>query len=348
LADTCVIRDDAARSRMRFGRVKHVGMNRHVLLALAVPVLVQTGCGAERLTPERIRTLLDAPTGDVTPDTMTLATRDLFQADRATSIENFAQVLKVAQSAEDGAIIEDGKDVFCAAGIATDIATFDACAPGANCKSELTFDSCLLRLGDEGDEDARGRIKFGIENSVDADAARSNLSLAFEGWESTRDDTMLDALDGVISLETSQATDLSSVDLVFLSDLDVKGKRKTRGFLDDGIEEQVNVSVGVRFQAQETVESQSGSLEVLAFVDENGEREQSVTIRMAAESHLVDAESATASASIEVVGSNGSFACNWSAAEEAVAADGSHVSASGECIDENGDSFTFTGEAIAD
>jgi hypothetical protein len=96
------------------------------------------------------------------------------------------------------------------------------------------------------------------------------------------------------------------------------------------------------------VEAQSGSLEVLAFVDENGEREESVTIRLAAESHLVDAASVTSSASIEVVGGNGSFACNWSAAEEAVATDGSHVTAAGECIDENGDSFTFSGEAIAD
>ena len=158
-------------------------MQRPLLLPLLIVASVAfgTGCGA-RLTPERVRELLDTPTGSVGPDSMANATRDMFLADRATSIESFANLLKLDASDDSSnalpglstGVLEDTGDVFCVGGLVASALAFDACKIGDECKSELTIDSCLLRVGDAGDEDARGKIKMKLENVVDSDFDRSS------------------------------------------------------------------------------------------------------------------------------------------------------------------------------
>ncbi|MCC7108027.1 MAG: hypothetical protein IT382_01955 [Deltaproteobacteria bacterium] len=326
-------------------------------LLSAALLIAGTGCG-QRLTPERVRELLDAPTGDVSPDSMGRVTRDLFGADRATGAEALAQLIKADQG--DGSsnavrpipgvqtgVIEDAGDVFCVGGLVAGLATFDGCELGEECDADVTIDSCLLRVGDEGDEAARGKIRFQLTNVVEAELERSTMSIEFQEWKASHDEDTLDTLDGVIALESSRATDDSAIDLVFAADFDQNLVLKEHGLFEDGIQERTETVAGLRFQASETEDSAQGQLDVLAFVDENGNREESVTIRLAAESHRVDADNATASAALEVIAANGTFACTWSGAEEAVDNDGVHVTSAGSCVDEDGETFDFSAEATS-
>jgi hypothetical protein len=326
-------------------------------VALCAVLFAGAGCN-QRLTPPLVRELLDEPKGRIAPDTMAQVTRDLFLADRATAIESLAQLVKRDNSSGSGdgsanavpglalGILETTGDVFCVGGLVASAAAFDACDLGQECDAELTIDSCILRVGDDGvDEDARGKLKFKLKNRIEGGFDRSELGIAFEGWESTRDDAHLDAIAGELALETSRAHDDSHIELVFASDIDMNIKRKQRGFLDDGIEERARLAAGVRFIADRSASDASGSLEVLAFADLDGGRDESVVIRLAAEGHRLDAGGATASASLEVIGENGTFSCTWSGARSDGTRDGVTVKSEGECVDEDGETFSFRGEA---
>jgi hypothetical protein len=304
-----------------------------------------------------VRQLLDTPTGTVSNETMGRATRDLFLADRATSIESFAQSRKAAAGSDNGdddgddagspGVVEVAGDVFCVGGLVASVAAFDACELGDECSGELTIDSCLLRVG-EGDEDARGNIKLKLENVVEAAFERSTFGIDFDGWESTKDDGLLDAFAGTIALESTRAVDDSSVELVFASDLDVSVKRKQRDLFDDGIEEHTSFTAGLRFEASESDDATQGSLEVLAFADSDNGRDESIVVRLAAEGHRVDASNATAGATLEIIGENGTFACTWAAAESSANRDGLTVTSEGNCVDADGETFSFSGSAASD
>jgi hypothetical protein len=122
---------------------------------------------------------------------------------------------------------------------------------------------------------------------------------------------------------------------------------KQHGLFEDGIEEHTQTVAGVRFTASRDASNAQGQLDVLAFTNEDGSLQDSVTIRLAAEGHRVDARDATASASLQVIAANGTFTCSWSGAEEAVDRDGTHVTSAGSCVDEDGQTFDFSGEATS-
>jgi hypothetical protein len=331
---------------------------RFVVSGVFVPVVAAgaTGC-AGRLTPDEVRALLDEPKGTVSALTLPTITRDLFVADRAASVENLANVLKSEQSSgnegggddggDEGAVEAVG-DTWCVGSLVAAIASFDGCQSGDSCKAELTLDSCVLRVGDPGlDEDANGSIQFKLDNTVDDDVARTALSLEFRGWESSRDDDTLNAIDGLMALDTVINDAEDTAEVVVAADLDARVRNKERGFLDDGYVEQAHLMAGARFLGESTDTSASGTLEVLALLDEDGARTESVVIRLAAEGRTLDAEEATASAALEVVGENGTFRCTWSATSQEGDRDGVRVASAGECIDENGESFSFEGEAVS-
>jgi len=327
-------------------------MRQALLVGVVVGTVCQMGCGA-RLDPDRVRELLDEPRGQIEPDTMTRVTRDLFRADAATAAEGFAQFLKLNQGGGETnnalpvstGVLEDVGDVFCVGGLVAGIATFDGCELGDDCDAELTIDSCLLRVGDEGDEEARGKVKLQLKNTVEDAKDKSLLGIQFEGWESSQDEALLDTFEGQIQLEVVSAHDDSLFELVFASDVDQKEKRKERGLFDDGIESHTELVAGVRFQAEQSEDSGRGSLEVLAFVDEDGNREDSVSIKFEAEGHRVSATETTAGATLEVTGTNGTFSCTWSASSADAGADGLTVESAGQCTDEDGEVFSFEGTA---
>jgi hypothetical protein len=324
-------------------------MHKPVLALLSVSALVgATGCD-NRLTPDSVRELLDEPRGEVTPGSMAKVTRDLFRSSGATAAEEFAEIFKLGQGDSGGTsnalpistgVMEDIGDVFCIGGLVTDLAAFDNCDPGGDCKEELILDSCLMRVGD-GDSDARGRFIFKIDNSVSDTADISKLGIEMDGWQNSRDEATLSTLAGRIDLETIIAHDDNSVEVVFASDFDAAVKRKERGFFDDGIEEQVQMSAGLRFSAEQSDDSASGSLEVLTFVDEGDGRQESVNVSFAAEGHRFSAEEATANADLSVTGTNGSFVCTWTASSSRAGREGLTVESAGQCTDENGEVFSF-------
>ena len=207
-------------------------MRAFLSLALVLSsVIFGAGCD-QRLTPDLVRELLDHPQGTVSTDSMANVTRDLFQADHATSFEGLANLIKGNQSATSGqnavpglsaGVLEDTGDVFCVGGLVATIATFDGCDLGSDCKTELTIDSCLLRVGSPGaDEDARGKIHFKLDNKTSGDADTSDLALEFNGWESSKDDAALNTLEGAIALQTVQKHDDTHTEVVFASDIDAK------------------------------------------------------------------------------------------------------------------------------
>jgi hypothetical protein len=320
---------------------------------VVVPVLLGAGCG-QRLTPEEVRSLLDDPKGTVSSAVMPAITRDLFITDRATKIENLANVLKRDQSGDGGdeggdeGVADAVGDTFCVGGLVTSMASFDGCGSGNECQAELTFDSCILRVGDPGiDESANGKIVFKVDNSVDDDVATTDLSLEFAGWENSRNGDTLNAIDGVIALNSVIDSANDRAEVVFAADVDARVRNKERGWFDDGYVEQTHVQAGLRFTGESTDTSASGALEVLAILDEDGSREESVVIRLTGEGREIDAERATAEAALEVEGENGTFVCTWSATSQEGTRDGVTVASTGKCTDENGDVFEFDGEAVS-
>jgi len=329
---------------------------RPIVLAfvVVVPAVLGTGCN-QRLTPEQVRGLLDEPQGTVSNAVMPAVTRDLFMTSRATALEDFATILKSDSGGDGGSDDEGGDegvggaigDTFCVGGLVASVASFDGCKSGDACKAELTLDSCLLRVGDPGvDEAANGKIVFKVDNSLDDDRAKTALSLEFQGWESSRNDDTLSAIDGAIVLDTLIDDANDRAEVVFTSDLDARVRNKERGLFDDGYVEHAHLQAGLRFTAETTDTSAQGSLEVLALVDEDGARQDSIVIRLTGEGHKVDAEAATAGAELEVVGENGTFRCTWSATSQKGERDGVSVSSTGQCTDEDGEVFEFDGSAV--
>jgi hypothetical protein len=325
-------------------------MQKPVLALLSVSALIAaTGCD-NRLTPDSVREYLDNPQGEVTPDSMVRATRDLFKSSGAAAAEGFAQVFKSNQGGGGASnalpvstgVLEDVGDVFCVGGLVVDIAAFDDCDLESECHEELVLDSCLMRIG-EGDEAARGRFIFKINNTVDGNDAISRLTIEMDGWENSRDEATLSTLSGRIDMETVASTTGNRSEFVFASDFESGVKRKERGFFDDGIEERVKMVAGMRLTTDSSDDSARGTLEVLAFVDEDGARTQSVAVSFEAEGHRFSAEQVTANASLSVTGSNGSFVCTWSGVRQSADRDGLTVQSTGQCVDENGETFSFEG-----
>ena len=321
---------------------------------VVVPAVLGTGCN-QRLTPDEVRSLLDEPKGTVSSAVMPSITRDLFMTDRATKAEGLANILKSDHSGggDGGGDGEEGAgeaigDTFCVGGLVASAASFNECQDGNDCKAELTIDSCLLRVGDPGaDEAANGKIVFKLDNSVDGDVVDTSLSLEFSGWESSRDDDTLDAIEGLIALDSLIDGANDHAEVVFAADLDARVRNKERGLFDDGYVEQTHLQAGLRFTADSTDTSAQGSIEVLAILDEDGSREESVVIRLTGEGHQIDAENATAGAALEVRGENGTFSCTWSATSQEGDRDGVTVASTGQCTDENGDVFEFDGTAVS-
>lgn len=336
-----------------------MGRRMQGLVSLVVAVLVVgSGC-AGRLTPERVQELLEEPKGTISNETMAFVTRDLFVAQEGTALETFAQNIRSTGADNESESSSGGEartagpldavgDAFCVGGLVAGAASFDACALGEECNAELTVDSCLLRVGADGaDEDARGKLKFRLANTVDADFERSELGIEFEGWESSRSTDELTAIAGQLAVETARSSDDGHLELTVAVDVEMDVKRKERGLFDDGLEQHASLAAGVRFVAHQSDDSAGGTLEVLASASENGDDEASVTLRFEAESRQVDANTATANAEVSVVGENGTFTCTWTGSETRGTRDGLVVTSAGSCTDPDGETFSFEGEAAA-
>lgn len=336
------------------------------LLALAVSVL-GTGC-SDLLTPEKVREHLAAPTAPASASTMPRTARDFFSAQRASGARSLAFFAKgFAGSGDDGtediaaafaiadrSINRAGEvgvgDVWCAGNFAASLVGFDGCDVGGDCDASLTLDSCLLRTG--GDEHASGKIIFSLKSqsasTLGENYARAELRLTFEDFEITEGDETR-YFDGVLAIETTEYTDdADNVEVVVAADVVNQRRRIERGWFDDGRIESHRATAGLRFTAREDDDSASVTVELLAFVDEDdGRREESIALTFGANAEEVSEDQTLANATLAVTGSNGSFECTWNGASEGTAdRDGVYeVQSAGTCVDDDGETFSFSGTA---
>jgi hypothetical protein len=332
---------------------------RFVPFALAVSCA--SACGPGLLTPEVVRENLSAPKGAVVEGTIGRTARDFFQAKRTSGAQSTAFFLKSSESGDDGAsnwangvvqqgamedavrlgVLDDVGDLFCAADLVANIARFGACESETKCDVELTIDSCVLRIGAGGDESARGKIKFKLKNSEETNLTRSELRLTFEGFEH-KGLELVEYLEGILALETTQFTDKDRVEVILSSDLEQQSRTVERGFFDDGIVARSHLASALRFTAEGDEDRANGKLEILAFVDEDGGRDESVVLELAANSEQLSDDASLAQATLAVRGSNGSFHCTWNGAGEELTKDTATYTSNGSCLDDaTGERFSF-------
>lgn len=333
----------------------------------ALAALLTSACGPGYLTPEEVRKHLEAPSGVVGQDTIGYATDDFFRAQRASAAEGTASFIKTSESSGGASAwaseviasgnmeqavafgaVEDIGDLFCAASLVASISTFDACSETPeNCEAELVIDSCVLRIGENGDHRARGKMRFKIKNEEQPDFQRSELSIHFEDFEFTDDDEagITTYFGGIIAIETTEEPERAEV--IFSCDFDQQRRGSERGLFEDYILERERLTVAMRFITEESAEASSGSLEILAFVDESDDsRDESVVISFAAQSRRIDEDTRIAGATLSVRGSNGAFSCTWGAASERVDEETRTYESEGSCIDEEtGEEFNWTSTA---
>lgn len=338
-------------------------------LLLVAAALLGSAC-SDLLTPEKVREHLANPAAAVDDATMGRTARDFFAAQRASSAQSLAFLARDdggATSNLAGAWLtgatalgagrtmsfsasDDIGDVFCGANLAAAIIRFDGCEVGDNCEADLEVDSCVLRIGDGADENARGKIVFKLKNTADAELQRTELRLTFEDFEVSGDDDTADYFDGLLALETTEFLDRDEdaadrVELILAADLTQQTRRIERfPVFDDGMITSTRATAGLRFTAVDGDSEDSVAVEMLAFVDEDDNtRDQSVVLRFGASSNEVSPDRTLAEATLEVEGSNGSFSCTWSAASEELGEDGApgSVESAGSCVDDEGKTFDF-------
>lgn len=333
--------------------------------------LFTVACGPGYLTPEEVRSHLEAPKGAVTSSSIGRATRDYVRAQKASGAERSAMFFKDSESdggaaawaagvIEAGAMekavamsaVSDIGDLFCAASLVASIATFDSCSENPeDCEAELVIDSCVLRIGEGGDALAKGRIRFRIKNQERPEFHRTELSIEFEDFESTVEEGegITQYFGGLIAIETTatESAEGNAAEVIFSCDLDEQRRSQDRGLFDDGILERQRLTVAMRFTAAESTTEASGTLEILAFLDDSDDsRDESVVLSLAAESRRLDDESPIAGATLAVRGSNGAFSCTWSSASEAIEGETRSYSSQGICLDEEtGEEFSWASTA---
>jgi hypothetical protein len=343
-----------------------------LLPIVSVLGLLLSACGPSYMSPDDVRSHLLLPRGEVASDTLGNVTDDIFHTQKANDLEGFAGFVKSSESGDDSAsawaagivgdsdamatavsygVAEDVGDIFCAASLVAAISRFDSCeSDSTECEVELTIDSCIFRIGEGGDENARGRIKFRLhhQEGIDGDWERNDLDIEFDAFETSRDDGTTDYIAGIIALETNEIGD-GFTEIIFSADIDTQVRSTDRGLLDDGLISRERVSAALRLTAQEGVDRSSAMVEILAFVDDTDDtRDESVVILLEAESRQIDPETEIAGATLIVRGSNGAFSCTFeSVAREGDDGDSSYHSA-GQCIDEEtGEVFNWDAQATS-
>lgn len=339
-------------------------MQYRLIVLSAVLFSFVLACGPGYLTPDEVREHLDNPKGQVAPEKMNFVVDDFFGAMRSSRAESQANFLKTSESSDGSsaalaaalvandaldsamakALTDDVGDFFCAAGLIASIATFDDCGRGKNCEAEFTLDSCVLRIGEDGDRDAKGKIIFHRKQSSTDAFDREELSIEFDGFESTStNEAELDSFDGIVAVEFTEYSDGLRDEQIFSTDLVERTVTKNHGLFDDGVIWESRATVALRASAQRDGEGGgSAKLELLCFVDDTVDtRDESVVITFKTESNRISESTSLTDSSLEVTGSNGSFVCTFNTAEESHAEGSTSYSSNGVCVDEGGEEFTW-------
>ncbi|GEM_PF-856868 len=346
-------------------------MSRTPVFALALVLLtVFSGCNrTETLTPEEVRAQLDDPSGTVDDGSMVAIADDWFSAGEAFEAEDMASVLKTSQSrrARTGTpldvllapevldhVLSYGVgstvvDIFCVTDLITDINEFDDCETGDTCEVELTIDSCILRLGDDGDDNADGKIVFTLSETTTPEYDRGELSIEFEAWQYT-DGDRVDYTDGLIALELTEWKTEDRDEIIYSVDLTRKHIDPDEdGVFTDGSFWENRARAAMRLTTLDTGPTQTVTLEILSFVDlgNDGTHEDTLVITLDYTETQVSTDVEAASLTLQVRGSNGSFTCSWHGAVAEQTEDTTGYHSEGTCVDDDtGETFSWDGTHV--
>ncbi len=334
-----------------------------LFLAALVPLV---GCNAGPLTADQVRYELDNPTAAVGDDTMALITDDVADASSTFAAEDMAGAVRSSQTARmtaprafdplldpavldqaiSGAVGSTVLDIFCLSGLLVAASEFDECEQGMTCEVELTIDSCVLRVGEDGDENASGKIVFTLEESTTPEYDRGTLSIEWKAWQYTDGDHIAH-LDGLISLEVTDYHDELREEVIYSVDLVAQELDPSAGRFEDDVLAEGHVKAAMRITTYEDDTVESVTLEVLAYVDEDndGVDDATLVIEFDLTSTALDDQVTATDATLTVRGTNGSWTCTWEALEiDGEAATTTH--SQGVCIDDaTGETFSWEGRS---
>ncbi len=342
-------------------------MSRSFVWALLASVLfVLVGCKEEYLTPEEVRSQLEDPTGTVDDSSLPTLADDWFGAGDAFAAEDMAGSIKSSQSRRakrgrpldvllapevlDSALSYGAAstvvDIFCVTDLVMDISEYDDCERGDTCEVELTIDSCILRLGDNGDELASGSITFTLTETTTAEYDRGELKITFDAWEYT-DGGYVDHTDGILALEVTEYKDVDRDEVIYSVDLVRKIIDPDEdGVFSDGATWEGRARAAMRITTLVTGITESATLEILCWVDEgdDGTHEDSLVILLDYTSTQLTEQVQTSTVTLQVKGTNGNFTCTWTSAVNDRSESVTTYHSEGECVDDDtGETFSWNG-----
>jgi hypothetical protein len=334
-----------------------------IIAALSVTV----GCNkSETLTPEQVRAQLDDPTGSVDDGSMIAIADDWFGAGSALEAEDMAGVLKTSQSrrrrtgtpldvilapevldhALSFGVGSTIVDIFCVTSLIADIQEFDDCETGDTCEVEFTIDSCILRIGENGDPEAAGSITFTLSETSTAEYDRGELSIEFDGWQFT-DGNVVDYTDGLLALEVTEWKTEDRDEIIYSVDLIQKHIDPDEdGLFSDGATWENRARAAMRLTTLTEGATDSVTLEILCFVDlgNDGTQEDTLVITLDYTQTQVSTDVTSATLTLQVRGTNGSFTCSWQGAIDEQGEDTTGYHSEGTCVDdETGETFNWNG-----
>ncbi len=298
-------------------------------------------CGPAPMDADTIRELLDHPDGEVDATTMPQLADDLFGAGESLEAEDTAFWVKDDVAGRRSVI----GDIFCVADLVSEIAAFDSCQEGQDCTVELTIDGCIVRMA--GDEHADGKLTFTLSHSQDADGDHSSLELAFDRWRQSADEGLVGETHGVLAVEGFHAADGSQDELLYATDLRLRTIDPAEdGLFTNGVTWERHARAGMRLTTWSESATDGALLEVLAFVDPDGdgEADRAVVVELDAQ-HIDLGPTDVLDLEMGVRGTNGRFSCTFHAAVTDRGPDLTGYRASGTCVDEaTGETFEWEGE----
>ncbi len=339
------------------------------MLALA-PLTLLFACNNGPMDAEDVRAELDNPTARLDASTLPDVTDDFFLNDEAFDRETNA--FSFLGSAESGARLgPEGMaervrgfanasdlqdiaapalgDVFCATDFLLQLSSFEDCDRGNTCEVELVLKACLLRIGEDGDDSAKGKIRFTLREEERSDFDRGTLELGFEKWRYTEASGAWTQLDGLLAIEGTSWHDGSREELVYSADFSTRGfDPEARGVFRSGETYERIVRAAMRFVYEEVGSTETGSVEMLAWVDEDGDGREDATavIRFSVEVSplgATDEDGTLTGFTAEVIDASGTWTCTWNVAEQVSDTDGTTWTSAGTCTDPDGETVNFDG-----
>ncbi|MEZ4316802.1 MAG: hypothetical protein R3F61_04850 [Myxococcota bacterium] len=327
-------------------------------------------CNKGPMGPDDVRAEMENPSGRLTAQNLPGVADDFFASSEAYDGESLAwgwvgnargggtserlgpdrMADRVRDLANlDGFVSKGLGDIFCATDFLLQLSTFESCDRGNTCEVELVVKACLMRIGEDGDEAAKGKLRFTLREEQDRDFDRGSLSLGFEDWRFTDGDAWAE-LEGLLAIEGTSWHDGSREEVLYSADFSTRGlDPDARGVFRSGETFDRRVRAAMRFVYEDDGTTETGTIELLAWVDEDGDGDEdgSVVVRFGVEVSTLDTGTMTG-LTAELVDATGVWTCTWNVAEQLSDSDGTTWTSAGTCTDPNGESVSFEGSVFED